>query len=235
MERMESAAGTVDRVKQNTPRPVNRRFEQRTEARVRKAAGAGPNAIAKRLAQLDDEWDMERVLQMTAAAATLTGLYLATRVSRKWLALPAVAAGFLIQHAVEGWCPPAAVWRRVGVRTQQEINEERMALRVLRGDFTPTPDPELALEQVRRKPAIRQEARPESRTEQKAKPRPRPEPGHVEPVAESGAAAVGYGNQAEQLVPPGHVVVSPVDRTVRLRDPGRNLRGVLAPYYLQKH
>ena len=40
-----------------------------------------------------------------------------------------------LQHAVQGWCPPLAVWRRLGVRTQSEIDEERYALKALRGDF----------------------------------------------------------------------------------------------------
>jgi hypothetical protein len=43
--------------------------------------------------------------------------------------------GFLLQHAVQGWCPPLPLLRRLGVRTADEINEERYALKALRGDF----------------------------------------------------------------------------------------------------
>jgi hypothetical protein len=48
-------------------------------------------------------------------------------------------AGFLLQHAVQGWCPPVPVFRRLGFRTQTEIDYERYALKVLRGDFQGLP------------------------------------------------------------------------------------------------
>jgi hypothetical protein len=49
--------------------------------------------------------------------------------------LPALVSGFLFQHAVQGWCPPVPVLRRLGFRTAYEIEEERRALKALRGDF----------------------------------------------------------------------------------------------------
>ena len=60
-------------------------------------------------------------------------------VSRKWFALPGVVAGFLLQHALQGWCPPLPIFRRLGVRTQSEIDHERYALKALRGDFRNLP------------------------------------------------------------------------------------------------
>jgi len=42
---------------------------------------------------------------------------------------------FLFQHAVQGWCPPVPVFRRMGVRTRKEIDREKYALKALRGDF----------------------------------------------------------------------------------------------------
>ncbi|HET9942578.1 MAG TPA: hypothetical protein VFR05_04515, partial [Terriglobia bacterium] len=41
----------------------------------------------------------------------------------------------LLQHAVQGWCPPVPLFRRLGIRTQREIDEERYALKAMRGDF----------------------------------------------------------------------------------------------------
>jgi hypothetical protein len=38
-------------------------------------------------------------------------------------------------HAVQGWCPPVPVLRRLGFRTASEIDHERYALKALRGDF----------------------------------------------------------------------------------------------------
>ena len=46
----------------------------------------------------------------------------------RWYILPAAAAAFLVQHAVQGWCPPVSLLRRIGVRTSREINHERYAL-----------------------------------------------------------------------------------------------------------
>src|ERR1043165_9938880 len=56
------------------------------------------------------EWDIERLLETNAAAVTLASLGLGLVVSRKFFVLPFVVAGFLMQHAVQGWCP------RVGYR-----------------------------------------------------------------------------------------------------------------------
>lgn len=48
---------------------------------------------------------------------------------------PAAVAGFLLQHAIQGWCPPVPVLRRLGFRTQREIDDERAVLKARRGDF----------------------------------------------------------------------------------------------------
>ena len=36
---------------------------------------------------------------------------------------------FLLQHALQGWCPPVPILRRQGFRTRHEIDAERQALR----------------------------------------------------------------------------------------------------------
>ena len=46
-----------------------------------------------------------------------------------------LGAGFLLQHAVQGWCRPVPIFRRLGIRTASEIDAERYALRMIRGDF----------------------------------------------------------------------------------------------------
>ena len=95
-------------------------------------------AIARRLEELDREWDIERTLEANAATVTLVSLGLGFTVDRRWFAFPVVVAAFLLQHALQGWCPPLPFFRRRGVRTEREINLERTALRILRGDFQPT-------------------------------------------------------------------------------------------------
>jgi len=52
-----------------------------------------------------------------------------------WEAVIVAEPAILLQHAVQGWCPPVTYFRRRGVRTGEEIAEERFALKALRGDF----------------------------------------------------------------------------------------------------
>ena len=56
------------------------------------------------------------------------------------LVLPAAVMAFLLQHALQGWCPSVPFSRSRGVRTAYEIDQERYALKALRGDFATTPD-----------------------------------------------------------------------------------------------
>ena len=126
---------TADRVPLHTAEHVNEQIRRQTEQNVARIAAAGPQAIARRLEELDREWDVERTLEANGATAVLVGLTLGATVDRKFFFFPAVVAGFLLQHAVQGWCPPLPIFRRLGFRTQTEIDEERYALKALRGDF----------------------------------------------------------------------------------------------------
>lgn len=126
---------TVTRVPEHTAEHVNEDIRRHTHEDIARIAAAGPEAIERRLAELDREWDIERTLEANAATVALVGLGLGTFVDRRFYLLPAAVAGFLLQHAVQGWCPPMPVFRRLGVRTASEIDEERYALKALRGDF----------------------------------------------------------------------------------------------------
>jgi hypothetical protein len=126
---------TAERVRRNTAEHLNEQIRLQTEESVRNCAAAGPAAIERRLGELDREWDIERCVETLAPGLTLAGLFLGAAVSRKWLLLPALVQGFFLQHALQGWCPPVPVLRRLGVRTAAEIEQERTALKALRGDF----------------------------------------------------------------------------------------------------
>src|SRR4051794_28528585 len=128
-------ATTTGRVPEHTAAPVNEMIRRRTEATVRRVAAAGPAAIDRRLRGLDEEWDIERCLETMAPSFTLLGVALGLTGSRKFFAIPFVVQPFSLQHPLQGWCPPVPVLRRLGVRTQSEIDEERCALKALRGDF----------------------------------------------------------------------------------------------------
>ena len=125
---------TTERVPRHTPETVNERIIRQTDINVRSYA-ADRRLIDMRLQDLDEEWDIERTLEANAAAVSLVGLALGRLISRRWYFLPTAVATFLLQHAVQGWCPPVSVFRRLGVRTQREIDEERYALKLMRGDF----------------------------------------------------------------------------------------------------
>ncbi len=129
---------TTERVRRNTAQEINSEIERSGRQNVHRFAGAGPDLIARRLAQLDQEWDVERALEANAAVAMLAGLGLGLAISRRLLIIPALVGGFLLQHAIQGWCPPVPIMRRLRFRTASEIARERYALKALRGDFQPT-------------------------------------------------------------------------------------------------
>jgi hypothetical protein len=126
---------TADRVRRQTADSVNARIYREMRDRVAHVASQGSAAINRRLAELDREWDIERALEANAAGVTLAGVALGTAVDRRFFAIPALVGTFLLMHAVQGWCPPLPVLRRLGFRTAEEIHRERMALKALRGDF----------------------------------------------------------------------------------------------------
>lgn len=127
---------TTDRVRKHTSKNVNAWIRSRTEDNIKRHKSAGNKLIDRRLVELDHEWDMERTLEANASALALIGLVLGMTANKKWLALPTIVAGFLFQHALQGWCPPVPVFRRLGFRTADEIDDEKYALKIMRGDFT---------------------------------------------------------------------------------------------------
>jgi hypothetical protein len=118
-----------------SPEHGNGRARHGLEEMVALHAAGDPGAVDRRLEQLDREWGLERTLQAGGAVAVLAGVALGAAVDRRLLALPAVAGGLLLLQAVGGWSPQVGLLRRLGWRTASEIDEERYALKALRGDF----------------------------------------------------------------------------------------------------
>jgi hypothetical protein len=117
-----------DRVRRVSSEVANSEIDRRTEMRVGRYISEGPQSMRRRIAELDEEWDVERMLQVNASSLALSGLVLGLTVNRKWFALPAVVLPFLLQHGLQGWCPPLPLLRRMGVRTRGEIDREKYAL-----------------------------------------------------------------------------------------------------------
>jgi hypothetical protein len=124
---MTFVAATATRVTKHTPSEVNRRIAEETYRRL-EAIGDSPRRIRARLAELDREWDIERAIEANAAVLALSGSVLGLTVHRGFLALPIAVTAFLLQHAVQGWCPPVPLLRRMGFRTHREIEDERHQL-----------------------------------------------------------------------------------------------------------
>ena len=127
-------AGTADRVSDHTSEQVNQRIHEAMHERVA-ALAERPEALRRRLHELDQEWDIERWVETLSATLTLGGLTLGATGDRRWLLLSIVVQTFFLQHAIQGWCPPVPVLRRLGVRTQREIEAERHAVKAFLGDY----------------------------------------------------------------------------------------------------
>jgi hypothetical protein len=132
---MTASALTDDRVRRSTAAHLNRRIDDRLELSIRLFAHADRDTITARIRELDGEWDTERLLECNASSLALVGTTLGLLSCRKWLLVPMIVTGFLLNHAVRGWCPPIPIMRRLGIRTCREIERERYALKALRGDF----------------------------------------------------------------------------------------------------
>ncbi|HBJ33757.1 MAG TPA: hypothetical protein DDZ51_03130 [Planctomycetaceae bacterium] len=128
-------SATSRRVPLHTCEDVNRQILERTKQRVAQYKHYSRDEIDQRLEELDQEWDTERLLEANAATLSFVGCVLAATRDRRWVFVPMVVTGFLFQHAVQGWCPPLPVIRRLGFRTMREIDDERIALKIIRGDF----------------------------------------------------------------------------------------------------
>jgi hypothetical protein len=129
---------TADPIRAHTPPEINSRIDLGIATRVRNYEHRSHADITRRIEALDREWDVDRLVAVKASALAFTGLALGTLRHRSWLAIPALTLPLLLQYSVQGWCPPIALLRRLGVRTRGEIDREKYALKVLRGDFETT-------------------------------------------------------------------------------------------------
>ncbi len=119
---------TDQRVANSTCPILNAKIQQDIEKSI-SYYQANPQLIPARLRELDREWDIERVLETNASSLIVTTSALGFLVSRKFFAVPLVVGAFLLQHALQGWCPPLPILRRLGYRTTSEIQQERDALK----------------------------------------------------------------------------------------------------------
>jgi len=136
---LDKVISTADKVVPALHRPRSAdRIQARTLHDVARFFGASDSTLTDRIHELENEWSLERALQAKIAALSLLGLA-GGLVNRRLLILPAAFACFLLQQAWQGWSPPLPLLRALGLRSSAEIQQEILALRILRGDFIEQP------------------------------------------------------------------------------------------------
>ena len=103
---------------------VNRRRVEQNVAFFR----ANPQGIEARIDELAQEWDVDRVLNVAAAAGSLAGVWFSLTRGRLWLVLPLALSAGALHHALTAQSPAVDLVRRLGFRTREEIEEEMMSL-----------------------------------------------------------------------------------------------------------
>ena len=127
-----------DRVRRHTAPHVNDNLDRLADVSVERCASSGRDAIVARLGQLDREWDIDRALMVNFALLGGLTHELGERYTG-WKHFFRAQMGFLLLHAVVGWCPPVVVFRRLGFRTAKEIAAERSELVARLADL-PSPE-----------------------------------------------------------------------------------------------
>jgi len=118
--------------------PCNR--VEALEQRLACLADAGPEAINERLTELDSEWTSGRMTKTTTAVVILAGTALVALTGQWWwVILTAVGGLLLLQHSFGRGSWLGRTFGEMGYRTSGEVEQEKFALRTLRGDFRHLP------------------------------------------------------------------------------------------------
>ncbi|MGK7377470.1 DUF2892 domain-containing protein [Planococcus sp. 1R117A] len=128
---IETLPSTQSRIAQHTPDLINEEIERQIEANVNYFKGKDRETIQQRVIELEKEWDAERILEVNLASIAFTSSILGIISNKKWMYLSGAASLFMIQQAVQGWCPPLPLLRKMGARTGNEISLEKQALKNL--------------------------------------------------------------------------------------------------------
>ena len=123
-----------DMIRDNSPAQINKAIDQETLALLEQYSDATPEEVQERLMELDTSYDVECYVEMVGSGLTLAGIALATRFKKLWF-LPAITSGLVLAHSLPIWDPLTPILRLFGVWSRQEIEREKFALKLLRGDF----------------------------------------------------------------------------------------------------
>lgn len=124
-----------DVIRDESPAWVNANIDRDTLATLEEYKNAAPEKVQERIDELAWEYDVSCATSLAFAAIGLGGLAL-SRLHKGFLALPAIANGLLLVQNLPVPSPGVtALFRVAGFRSRTEIERERQALKMLRGDY----------------------------------------------------------------------------------------------------
>lgn len=127
---------TTKKVAFHTCNKVNEDIKNKTICCINTYKSGDSAILSDKIEKLNREWDTERVLETNAASVVLLSSIMGYKKKKScWFLLTGTVGFFLLQHALQGWCPPLPVIRKMGVRTAEEINLEKIVFKLIRGDF----------------------------------------------------------------------------------------------------
>jgi len=126
---------TTKRVSINSNPNVNFKIRNHTIRNINIYKNSSDKILSDNIEKLNNEWDIERLLEAKAATIIITSTILGLKSNKNWFLLTGAAGIFLLQHSIQGWCPPVPLLRRMGFRTSEEINNEKIVYKMLRKDF----------------------------------------------------------------------------------------------------
>ncbi|MDQ3002014.1 MAG: hypothetical protein M3Y08_12240 [Fibrobacterota bacterium] len=109
--------------------------ESKTWDNVRFYGSLGKEGLTERIGSLEEEWDMAKFVTVSLAGMGLFGLVMGLFGSRVWRVLTWISLPLLFLYGQEKWRPSEGMLKSLGLRSRRDIDEEKYALKALRGDF----------------------------------------------------------------------------------------------------
>jgi len=96
---------TTERVSDHTNPKVNDAIRSETLECLNLYKDSSEKIFSNRIQKLNAEWDTERVLEANASIIVLISSILGFKSNKRWFLLTGAVGFFLLQHALQGWCP----------------------------------------------------------------------------------------------------------------------------------
>lgn len=128
---------TTQRVAHHTCYKTNAKIREQILQCLEKHKDSSQPLLSQKIEKLNCEWDTERFLETNAASILFLSSIIGFKKSRNcWFLATGTISMLLLLHALQGWCPPLPLIRKIGVRTPEEIRNEKDVLKRMRGDFS---------------------------------------------------------------------------------------------------